>query len=176
MVYGIIKQHDGLIHVYSEPSQGTTFKIYLPAIDRHAQPATAKSTVKAAGGTETILLAEDDIMVRNVAIRVLEMNGYHVLPAVDGEEAVRVFKNSSDKISLAVLDVVMPKMGGRDAYTHIKSIQPGIRTLFTSGYSADSLRSEFLVDEELLLIQKPYSPNDLLIRVRELLDRSPQKL
>ena len=110
--------------------------------------------------------------VREVAVRVLEGSGYTVRVAGDGEEAVRVFEAEAESIALAVLDVVMPRMGGREAYDLIKRIKPDIRALFTSGYSMNAVHSKFVLHEGVQLIQKPYGPSDLLRKVRDVLDRA----
>jgi two-component system, cell cycle sensor histidine kinase and response regulator CckA len=170
MVYGIVKQHEGAIHVYSEPNMGTTFKIYLPVVQpTDAAPAAAPKPALVGGG-ETILMAEDDPMVRDVAQRILEKAGYTVLPAADGEEALAVFHAHRYDISLVMLDGVMPKLGGFDVYQRIKDDWPEVRAIFCSGYDPETARSKFTVDENLRLVEKPYDPATLLRVVREVLD------
>jgi CheY-like chemotaxis protein len=170
--YGIIKQHSGMIHVYSEVGKGTTVRIYLPLDERNPSAVDQKTISPVRGGTEGILLAEDDEAVRDLAVRVLERAGYRVFTAVDGLEAIRVFSAHADEISLALLDVVMPTLNGREAYERIGEIKPGVRVLFTSGYSADAIHTKFVLDEGLELIQKPYGAESLLGKVREILDES----
>ena len=173
MVYGIVKQHSGFIHATSEPGKGTTFRIYLPTADRSIEiPSATDRSSQAAGGTEVILLAEDDDMVRGIAVRVLQENGYTVLAAKDGAEAVQVFEENADHVDLALLDVVMPKLGGREAHDRIREIRPGIPVLFCSGYSNESIHSSLVLDEGLALLQKPYNPDDLLRALRATLDDS----
>jgi len=141
IVYGIIKQHKGFIDVRSNPGQGTTFSIYLPVINEQPK-RQAKRTVKITRGNETILLVEDDDNVRNLASRVLCKYGYTVLGAKDGEEALRIFKTHKDMICLTVLDVVLPKRNGREVYDAIVHIKPGVKVLFTSGYTADIIHEK----------------------------------
>ncbi|MEA2085363.1 MAG: ATP-binding protein [Thermodesulfobacteriota bacterium] len=169
-VYGLVNQHGGMVHVYSEIDKGTTFKIYLILAERAATAVGHKIEGPIQGGTETILLAEDDIGVRNLSQIILEKAGYTVLTAVDGEEALSVFKNHADEIDLALLDVIMPKLGGRAVFNHIREQRPDIRILFCSGYSMNAVHTDFILDKGLQLIQKPYQRNDLLRRVRDALD------
>ena len=172
MVYGIIKQHNGFINVYSESGKGTTFKIYLPVIK--AKVEEVKEAVSAAplqGGTETILAAEDDAALRKLTRTVLEAYGYKVIIAEDGEDAVRKFMDNKDKIKLCVLDMIMPKKSGREAYDEIKKIRPDIKVLFASGYTADKIHKEGILEEGMEFILKPIFPKDLLRKVREILDR-----
>ena len=169
-VYGIVKQHDGQIQAYSEVGKGTMFKIYLPAVERSAAEVSSSVRGPTVGGTETILVAEDDETVRKLSIQTLERAGYTVLDAADGEEAMRLFKAHADEIALVVLDVVMPGLSGRQVHDRIKKSHPGIRVLFSSGYSHNAIHTRFVLDEGLQLIQKPYSPDTLVRRVREVLD------
>jgi PAS domain S-box-containing protein len=170
VVYGIIQQHDGLIDVRSEAGAGTTFKIYLPTVERVAGAAGGKSADAPAPGTGTILLVEDEDAVRKLATKVLERGGYRVLSACDGREAVDIFRLHSDEISLLMLDAVMPNMGGREAYERIAAMRPGIPVLFCSGYSADVLQPGFALRPEMQLVQKPYLPDEILRRIHGLLN------
>ncbi len=172
-VYGIVKHHNGLIHVYSEPGKGTAFKIYLPIAERSADEVGSKIEVRAVGGSETILVAEDEEMVRRLVVRVLESAGYTVLEAVDGEEALRVFEKHADKIDMAILDVMMPKLGGREVMERIRAQCASMRFLFSSGYSENAIHSNFVIKSGLRLISKPYLGADLLRAVRETLDAPP---
>ena len=170
MVYGIVKQHDGLIHCYSEVGKGSCFKIYLPKVDSVAVETHESAEASApARGVETILLAEDDEIVRKLAVRVLEKSGYRVLAASDGEEALRLFEEHREEVQIALLDVVMPKAGGREVYEAIRAVRPELPVLFSSGYSTNAIHSGFVIDEGLHAIQKPYSPTDLLRKIRETL-------
>jgi PAS domain S-box-containing protein len=174
-VYGIVKQHNGFINCYSEPGEGTTFKIYLPLGTKPAGPAVQPSAIGRPpllkGGSETILLAEDDDDLRKLIMQVLEDFGYTVLAAADGDAAVGLFREHHDTISLLLLDVIMPKKNGRDAYAEMRGIAPAIKALFTSGYTADIIHKQGLLDHGLEFILKPVSPIELLKKVREVLDK-----
>ena len=169
IVYGIVKQHDGYINVYSEPGKGTTFNIYLPLVDGTQQAASVEQQ-QIPGGTETILLAEDDAGVRALVNSVLSGSGYRVIEAGDGEEAVRKFRENREEIDLLVMDVVMPKKNGKEAFLEISALKPGTKAIFISGYTADIIDKNGLIDAGLHLINKPLLPNQLLAKVRELLD------
>ncbi|MDP2278757.1 MAG: response regulator, partial [Nitrospirota bacterium] len=173
IVYGIIKQHDGYINCYSEIGKGTAFKIYLPVFKTEVKEAKPAETVgiPPARGTETILLAEDEESVRRLIRDVLKESGYKVIEAVDGEEAVSKFMENKDAIDLLLLDVVMPKMSGREAYEIIKKVKPDIKLLMTSGYSADFISKKGMLEEGLNFLAKPMSPTNLLKKVREALDK-----
>ena len=174
-VYGVVKQHNGMIQVYSEPGKGTAFKIYIPIVERSAENVGTKIEAPAIGGTETILVAEDEAMVRNLVSHMLESDGYTVLMAHDGEEALRVFKEYADEIDLALLDVMMPKLGGREAMEAIKAQYPRVRFLFSSGYSENAAHTNFVIQKGLRLISKPYHRKALLDAVREVLDAPPSE-
>ncbi len=170
MVYGIVKHHGGLIHVYSEPERGTTFKIYIPTVDEPAQRIEPKPVAAPMGGAETLLFAEDEEPVRKSVARILEAAGYTVLQASDGEAAMRIFDEHADTIALALLDVIMPKLGGREVMERIKERNPNMRFLFSSGYAEDAVHTNFILDHGVRLITKPYSRATLLQAVREALD------
>jgi PAS domain S-box-containing protein len=172
VVYGIIQQHDGLIHVDSRPGAGTVFKIYLPAADPGAGGAGEQPAGTPVRGSATILLVEDEVAVRQLATKMLERGGYRVLSAGDGLEAVDVFRSHADEISLLMLDAIMPNMGGRETYERIAAMRPGIPVLFCSGYSADLLEPGFALGPAMQLIQKPYSPDEIWRRIHELLNPS----
>ncbi len=172
MVYGIVKQHDGFINVYSEPQKGTTFKIYLPLIESEVEKTA--NTMPAAypeGGTETVLVAEDDQAVRKLTRDILERFGYRVIAAEDGEDAIEKFMDNKEDIQLILLDVIMPKKNGKEVYEEIKRINPDIKTIFLSGYTANIIHKKGILEEGLDFILKPVSPKDLLRKVREVLDR-----
>ncbi|MBI5073901.1 MAG: PAS domain S-box protein [Nitrospirae bacterium] len=173
MVYGIVKQHDGYVTAYSEPGQGTTFKIYLPFVRPHAGVEITEERKEAApvrGGTETVLVAEDDEALRKLASTVMGQFGYTVIEAVDGEDAVLKFMENRDRIQLIILDAIMPKKNGKQVYDEISSLSPRIKTLFTSGYTADVISPKGVLEKDMHFILKPVSPIDLLKKVREILD------
>jgi len=174
VVYGIIKQHDGFITVYSEPGQGSTFKIYLPLSPSTArQGAGAQKEQAIPGGTETILLAEDDEMVRDLVTRVLTEAGYTIIAAEDGEDAVLKFREHAGSIQLLLFDLIMPRMNGKEAFEMIRTIDPAIKTIFASGYAPDIIRQKSSLDDVSQMIYKPVSPLELLKRVRAMLDGEP---
>lgn len=170
IVYGIIKQHNGTINVYSETGKGMTFKIYLPLIAAAGEAALPKAEARPAGGNETILLAEDENDVRVLITHVLRDAGYSVIEAVTGEEAVKQFAEHADRISLLLSDVIMPKMNGKDAYDQIKGTRPDVKVLFMSGYTADNIKSKGILADGVPLLTKPIIPDQLLRKVREVLD------
>jgi PAS domain S-box-containing protein len=170
LVYAIIKQHDGYIDVYSELHKGSVFNIYLPIVRSKVEKAEAVEEDALKGGTETILLAEDDRDVRKLTKDVLEKFGYTVVEAQDGEEAVRAFIDNEERIRLLVFDIVMPRKNGAEAYEEIKKISPDIAVLFTSGYTDKVAIKAGALAERAYFFKKPISPRDLLRKVRELLD------
>jgi DNA-binding NtrC family response regulator len=169
MAYGIIKQHNGYINVSSEPEKGAAFKAYLPLIERTRPPVAGTPRPFLTGGAETVLLAEDDGSVRGLMRTVLEDHGYRVIEAVDGEDGIRQFRKNAD-VDLIVSDMVMPKMNGAEMYQEIKKTRPGMKALFTSGYSAGAAIMKGIHETGLELVLKPVSPADLLRKVREALD------
>lgn len=171
MVYGIIKQHEGYIDVSSKPGKGTTFSIYLRLIDSKIEEKRSKTLGPPEGGTETVLIAEDEESVRMLAKEILERYGYNVLEATDGEDAVRKFMKNKEKIQIILLDVVMPKKNGKEVYEEIVRVRPGIKALFISGYTSDIIHKQGIIDEGISFISKPISPEVLLGKVREVLDK-----
>jgi len=170
IVYGIIKQHDGNINVYSEQGLGTTFKIFLPLIKAVVEEIKPVETVMPMRGTETVLLAEDDHDVRKLINKVLVKHGYKVMEAVDGEEAVRVFAENRDNIDILLFDIIMPKMKGTEAYEEITKIKPEIKVLFMSGYTEEVIYRKGVLEKGLSFISKPVSPHEILKKIREVLD------
>ncbi len=170
--YGIVKQHQGMIHAYSEPGMGTTFRIYLPAKEGELHEGPPQTEEEPApGGAETILLAEDEEAIRRLAIRTLESAGYRVLVARDGEEAASLFAAHEGEIALALMDIVMPVMGGREAADKMRARRADLPVLFASGYSAESPVAKLALQTSgTTLIQKPYNLKDLLRRVRGMID------
>ena len=170
MVYGIVKQHDGYITVASEPDAGSTFKIYFPLVPEADENRIAASPLRTRGGTETVLVAEDDEAVRNLTRTLLSGAGYTVIDAVDGEQAVAKFAENKDRITLLILDVIMPKKNGKEALEEIRRMRPDIKALFMSGYAADIFEKKNIPEEGRNLISKPILPAEFLRRVREKLD------
>jgi PAS domain S-box-containing protein len=173
IVYGIIKQHSGYINIYSEATIGTTFKIYLPLITSPAIEEDAPVKEVPVGGNETILVAEDDEFIRTLIREILEVYGYSIIEAADGEEALTQFEAHKKRISLLILDVIMPKKNGKIVYESIKAIQPGIKALFVSGYTADIIHKKGFVEKDLNFLSKPIVPVELALKIREVLD-SPE--
>ncbi|ABK98763.1 PAS/PAC sensor hybrid histidine kinase [Pelobacter propionicus DSM 2379] len=170
IVYGIVKQHEGYIDVSSQPGRGTTFTIYLPLITATDQPAHSPDSRTLPRGTETLLLAEDEPLVRVITKTILEEFGYTVIEAEDGVDAVDRFQEHRERIQLIILDVIMPKKNGRQAYDAIRLIRPEVKALFMSGYADDILSSKGIRDEELHFVPKPLDQSILLHKVREILD------
>ncbi len=174
IVYGIVKQHSGYITCYSEPGQGTTFRIYLPSVVRAAPGRETDAPLPVTGGTETILVAEDDVTVRSLIKEILKQYGYTVIEAVDGEDAIKRFTEHRSVVKLLILDVIMPKKNGKEVYLAISRNHPGVKVLFASGYTADILSRKGVLEDSRDFIAKPISSTDLLRKVREKLDNLPR--
>lgn len=170
MVYGIVKQHGGHITCHSERGHGTTFKIYLPAIKETIEPATESLEDMPCLGTETVLLVDDEEAVRELGSRILKRNGYTVLTAADGEEALNLYTRQENGIALVILDLIMPTMGGIDCLKRILQINPRGRTLIASGYSGDTSIKECLNLGARGFVSKPFRYKELLKQVRKTLD------
>ena len=170
-VYGIVKQNNGFINVYSEPGLGTTFTIYLPRYKGEAEKAQTKDTAALAKrGRETILLVEDEPAILNITTMILTNQGYTVLAANSPIEAIRLAGDHADEINLLMTDVVMPEMNGRDLAKELQSEYPQLRCLYMSGYTANVIAHHGVLDAGLYFIQKPYSMNALADKLREVLD------
>jgi response regulator RpfG family c-di-GMP phosphodiesterase len=171
-VYGVVKQNNGFINVYSEPGQGTTFKIYLPRhLDKTAPLLKQEPDKPTERGRETVLLVEDELAILEMTTEILERLGYNVLAAGTPGEAIRLAQEYPGLIDLLLTDVVMPEMNGRDLAKNLLSIYPDIRRLFMSGYTANVIAHHGVLDEGVHFIQKPFSMNDLGAKIREALDK-----
>jgi len=181
MVYGIVKQHEGHINVYSEEGQGTTFKIFLPVVETAVEKEALAFHLPLRGGTEAILVAEDEEALRGLARDVLEGLGYTVLLAENGAEAVEMYEQNREQIALLLLDVVMPRMGGWEAYERIRELGGNVPLIFMTGHSSETVQSRFIKQNRLMeefdamLLQKPYNVEGLGRKVREMLDQVRQK-
>ena len=168
-VYGIIANHEGSISVYSEKGKGTTFIIYLPASEKEV-PKEKKLAEKFLMGTETVLLVDDEDMVSDIGKRLLERLGYTVLVAGGGKEAIEMYEKNKDRIELVILDMIMPGMGGGEAFDRLKTINPDIKVLLSSGYSMNGQAGQIMARGCKGFIQKPFNLKDLSKKVRMILD------
>ena len=172
-VYGIVKQSKGYIWVYSELNKGTVFKVYLPRLEPNAQPAEHKVTEETVfRGCETILIAEDSESLREIAREYLQSVGYTVLEAATGAEALQKARDYGNSIHLLLTDIVMPAMSGPELARKILSLRPGIKVIFTSGYTDDTIAREGVLDPSVAFIQKPFRPKALARKIQEVLARS----
>lgn len=173
IVYGIVTQHSGHVHVRSKPGIGTVFSVHLPLIKgAHAAAVDVDPSISTGltDGTETILLAEDDEMVRRFIGMVLTERGYEVIEARDGEEALRIFEDRGDSVDLLLLDVVMPGMSGKAFYDNAERMRPGVKAIFMSGYTADIIHRKGVREEGVHFISKPIIQQELMRKIREVLD------
>jgi hypothetical protein len=170
MVYGIVKQHNGIIEVDTELDRGTSFRIYLPMIKPILEKEKSKQQALLQGSLETVLVAEDDEAVMGLMKGLLEKNGYNVITAANGEDAVEQFILYRESIRLIILDVIMPKKNGKAVYDEIVRLQPGIKAMFISGYTHDVIDWKGALQEGITLISKPVKPAELLAKMREMLD------
>ncbi len=176
-VYGIVKQTGGYIWVYSEIGQGTVFRVYLPRTDKAAQSAEREQTeLQELQGSETILVAEDSESLREMAQEYLESMGYNVIAAASGEKALQWAKEFDGPIHLLLTDVVMPEMSGPELANQLASLRPGMKIIFTSGYTDDAIARQGILDPEVAFIQKPYRPRALAKKIRQVLNGSAGEL
>lgn len=176
MVYGIVKQHGGMIHVYSEIGIGTSVKMYFPVSERRADRVASIPEILVVGGNETILVAEDNAMVREMTQMILREAGYQVVLASDGQEALTLWREMSPKADLLLFDAVMPNLDGRRAFEAIYAEDPSVRALFTSGYSDGALPGWFIEAHKLAVMAKPIEPDALLRKVRTCLDEGASQI
>lgn len=170
MVRGIIQQHDGVIDVLSEPGVGSTFNIYLPKANSQEGNKEISVVRESPGGSGTILVADDEEDVLSLLTQTLKSQGYRVLTAKDGEEAISVFNENTNCINLVLLDLVMPKLSGRKVCERIRASGSDVPVLFSSGYSLDSSDEDFVAGDGVHTIQKPCAPALFFTTVRKLLD------
>ena len=174
IIHGIVKQHEGYINLYSEPGTGTTFRIYLPAVETTGAQQEKDSGAKPLStlhGSEIILFVEDDSEVRKVTKTLLEEFGYAVIEATDGQEAIHKFRLYHDIVDLLLLDVIMPGKNGVEVYAEARTIKPSVKVLFTSGYPADIIKARIAPEEELNFLSKPVAPQALLRTIREIIGK-----
>lgn len=175
MVYGTVKKHDGCIYLETEPGKGSAFRIYLPLIKTSSNPAKPElsrlQAPAAAGGSEVILIAEDNDAIRELAVEVLAQNGYRVIESIDGQDAIDRFQENSKIIDLAIIDGIMPIKNGWEVYQAIHAINPGIKVIFISGYSEDIFDSDRIKASGALYLKKPLRLEDLLLAVRQELNK-----
>jgi len=170
-VYGIVKGHGGYIMCYSELGQGTTFKIYLPAMKKEVETKSEKkSEHELIGGTETILIVDDDASIRDFTANVLEHFGYEIMTATNGQEALKLYSDKKDEIHLVILDIGMPVMGGQQCLVELLKINPSARVLIASGYSINGTAKKVMDSGAKGFISKPYQLDELITRVRDALD------
>jgi PAS domain S-box-containing protein len=170
MVYGLVKQHQGSIICYSEPEVGTTFKIYFPSLVPQNDSDESKISQSSIGGTETILLVDDEENVRDVGKDLLEGSGYTVITASSGREALELYKDKRSSISLIILDLIMPEMGGKECLEGLLKIDSSVKTLICSGYSANGTAKEAVATGAKGFISKPYNLNEMLAQIRRIID------
>jgi len=169
-VYGIIKQNRGFINVYSEPGQGTTFRIYLPRLEESADVAKEQTLPTASpGGSETVLIVEDDVAILGLGQRFAEKLGYRVLSATSPGAALRLLGDYAGVIDLLITDVIMPEMNGKELAAQLKQLRPGLKCLFMSGYTADVIARQGVLDKGICFLAKPFSSHELAVKIREAL-------
>ena len=171
-VYGIVKQSGGYVWALSEPGQGASFQIYLPPVDEAVQATEHKADAGPLKGTETILLVEDEPVVRSLARDILKMRGYTVLESTDVNDARRICETHPEPIHLMLTDVVMPQMSGRALADSLTGFRPAMRVLYMSGYTDDAIVQHGVLSPGTPFLQKPFTPGNLARKVREVLDRA----
>ena len=173
VVYGIVKGHNGFIEVESTKGIGTTFHLYFPKyLEMNTEePLAPDATAGSTAGTETILLVEDEEMLRDLLCQALMGNGYRIIPAGDGDEAVRLFYRHKDEIDLVLTDLGLPKIGGWEAAKRMRVANGNLKIIFASGYIEPDVRAEMSSEGLVRFVAKPYALNEVMLKVREALDR-----
>jgi CheY-like chemotaxis protein len=170
-VYGIVKQNNGYIWAYSESGRGSTLKVYLPRLEQDVVHIHKERTpIDVLKGSETVLLVEDDDKLLELTEKILRLYGYRVLKAQDGEEALKVHEEHEGFIQVMVTDIVMPKMSGRELAERLQSVRPEMKVLYMSGYTDNAIVHHQILDSKLSFLQKPFTPEGLGSKVREVLD------
>jgi len=171
-VYGVVSQSGGHIRVDTAPGRGTTFRIYLPAaaVEEPREASKVATASPSPRGHETLLLVEDEANVRAFAARVLREQGYHVIEATDGADAIGIARQAPSPVHLLITDVVMPRMNGRALVAELRRDQPHLEVLYISGYTPDDIADRGIEETEATMLPKPFSPEALVRKVRELLD------
>ncbi|RPH83776.1 MAG: response regulator [Desulfobacteraceae bacterium] len=171
MVYGIIQNHGGMVEVQSHIGIGSTFTVFLPALASASGAGEEITPIPDIHqGQETILLVDDEAIIRDLGVDILEDRGYRVFPAAEGKEAVRIYREQAQEIDLVILDVMMPGIGGKETYRQLRAINPQIKVLLSSGYSTNGEVGEILKQGVSGFVQKPYREEELAAKVREVLD------
>jgi CheY-like chemotaxis protein len=171
VVFGIVKQHSGFINVYSEPGTGTTFRILLPLVQSALAEILASEEFILERGVETILVADDDASLRDLAVKALDMFGYTVITAKNGSDALTRFNENKNKIDLVIMDIIMPGKNGKETFDEMRKLNPSVKAIFISGYTSDILLKKGLIEPDLELVTKPLHIKQLLLKVRKVLDR-----
>jgi len=172
-VYGIVKQNNGFINIYSEPKKGTTIKIYLSRHEGQAVEAYSDNIIEIPISLgETVLLVEDDGSILKLGKRILEELGYRVLSAASPSEAIKLAEEHADEISLLITDVIMPEMNGRELSEHLQNLYPNLKIIFMSGYTANVIAHRGVLDDDVFFISKPFSKKEMAVKVREVLDET----
>ena len=169
-VYGIVKQNGGFVHVYSELGQGTTIRVHFPRVQDEAEDLVEKVAEGSLGGTETVLIVEDEEQILMLSRRILEQFGYRVLTASTPGDAFRLAEEQEGDIHLLLTDVILPEMNGKELKERIEAVRPGIKTLFMSGYTADAIARRGILEKGVDFLQKPFTLMSLARKVRQVLD------